>query len=100
MLVEITRTVKTKETIEIELPYFYKYDLMLDQCDSVVYGKITENDHRTIRITYQGRNVMVEVEGRRTDWRQIECYLTDEHKSNAREYAKAKAIAAEEVQSS
>lgn len=42
MQVEITKTVKQVEIIDIELPYYYKHNLMSDYRISVIYGKIDE----------------------------------------------------------
>jgi hypothetical protein len=40
--VEITKTTKEKVSVEVQLPYFYKHDLLPDDCDNVIYGKICE----------------------------------------------------------
>ena len=42
MQVEITKQVQQVEIIEVELPYYYKHDLMSDYGNSVIYGKIEE----------------------------------------------------------
>lgn len=99
MLVEITKTVRTRETVEVTLPYFYKHDLMLDECDSVIYGKIDEKERCSIRVTYQGNKTHVEIERNQVNWHSVGCYLADEYKSNAEEYAKAKELALKEIES-
>lgn len=48
MKIEIVRNVQTVETIEVEFPYYYEHDLMLDHADVVIYGKIEENVHTCI----------------------------------------------------
>lgn len=99
MLVEITKTVRTRETVEITLPHFYKHDLGAEGYDSVIYGKISEKEHRQIQITYRRNETTVEVERSGVNWNQIGCYLSDEFKSNADEYARAKSVALKEIES-
>lgn len=99
MIVEIIKTVHTRETVEVTLPYFYKHDLMLDECDSVIYGKIDEKERRSIQITHQGNKTHVEIERNKVDWHNVGFYLADEYKSNAEEYAKAKELAVKEIES-
>jgi len=97
MKLEIPRKIEQKETIEIEFPYYYKNDLLLDDVDSVIYGKIEEKRHTTIQVrnNYQGgRSFELEVEARGAA--SVACYMTDEYKSDEGEYlaAKAKLLAA------
>jgi hypothetical protein len=97
MKIEITRKIEQKEIIEIEFPYYYKHDLMLDESDSVIYGKIEEEKHTAIQISndYRGaEEFSVEVEKRKAVT--LDCYLTDEYKSDEAEYlaAKTKLLAA------
>lgn len=42
MQVEIIKIIQQVELIEVELPYYYKHDLMSDYGDSVIFGKIEE----------------------------------------------------------
>ena len=51
MKVEITKQVTKLEIIEVELPYYYKVDLMSDYDDSVIYGKIEEKLCTSIKET-------------------------------------------------
>jgi hypothetical protein len=51
MKIEIIKTIEQKEIIDVEFPYYYKYDLMLDHCDSIIYGKINKNSHYKIYCT-------------------------------------------------
>lgn len=99
MLIEIEKTVQVRETVEVVFPYFYKHDLMLDDCDSVIYGKIDEKEKRSIQITTRRKKISVEIERENVNWNSIGCYLADEYKSNAEEYAAAKAVAMKEVES-
>lgn len=98
MLVEVIKTMRMRETVEIELPYFYKHDLMMDECDSIIYGKIGEREHYSIQVTYHRDHADVKVERERTDWQHCSCYLGEEYKSNADEYAEAKALAIAAIQ--
>ncbi len=94
MKLEITRKIETKETIEIELPYYYKHDLMLDSDDSVIYGKVEEKKHTAIHVSRWGKCFDLEVEERNAA--SFACYMTDEYKGCEAEYlaAKAKLLAA------
>lgn len=51
MQVEITKQVPQTEIIEVELPYYYKHDLMSYCGDSIIYGKIEEKLHTSIQET-------------------------------------------------
>ena len=92
MKLEITRKIEQRETIEIELPYYYKHDLLLDDTDSVIYGKIEEKQCTKIRVhdNYQG-SVSFELEVEKIGAASAACYMTDEYKSNEAEYLDAKA---------
>lgn len=46
--IEIIETTRQKKTIFIEFPYYYEHDLMIDDGDSIIYGKIEEGFHTTI----------------------------------------------------
>jgi len=95
MKLEITRKVEQKEIVEIELPYYYKHDLMLDEVDVVIYGKVEENKCTAIQIS-QGRELEFELSVERRPAAQYGCYMADEYKSNEAEYlaAKVKLLAA------
>jgi Arc/MetJ family transcription regulator len=86
-----------RETIEIELPCYYKHELLLDDTDSVIYGKIEVNQCTTIQVRddYRGA-VSFELEVAKRGAASTACYMADEYKSNEGEYlaAKAKLIAA------
>jgi len=98
MKLEITRDVKQTETIEIEFPYYYKHDLMLDEVDSVIYGKIEEKRHTAIHVSfdYRSRERRFELEIEQRTAETLGCYMTEEHKGSEAEYldAKAKLLAA------
>lgn len=99
MKLEITRKIEQRETINIELPYYYKHDLLIDDMDSVIYGKIEEKQCTRIwvRDDYRG-SVSFEIEVEERGAASKSCYMTDEHKSNEDEYlaAKTKLLAAAE----
>jgi hypothetical protein len=101
MKLEVMRDVKQKETIEIEFPYYYKHDLMMDDSDSVIYGKVEERRQTTIHLSYDYRSKerSFELEINDIHAAALACYMTDEHKSSEAEYlaAKAKMLAAAEA---
>ena len=100
MKVEVIRTTKTKELVEIDLPYFYRHDLDLVDVDCAIYGKIGERWHTSVKVytdSFIGsRRFTVEKEP--TDWGRLSCYLADEYKSNATEYEGAKQMAIQTAQ--
>lgn len=49
MKIEITKRIEQIETIEVDLPYYYIYDLMSDYGESIIYGKIEERCHTSIK---------------------------------------------------
>ena len=101
MRVEVTKTIKTKETVDVTFPYYYKHDLMLDEGDFVIYGKIDEKEHVSIKISVSYRSDVrgVEVEKQTTNWHSVSCYLEDEYRSNVGEYEQAKSQAMEAIKS-
>jgi hypothetical protein len=98
MKFEITRMVEHKETVEVDLPFYYKHDLMLDEADVVIYGKVEEKQCTTIKISHRYSNLSNEfelsIENRPAS--AYGCYITDEYKSNEVEFlaAKTKLLAA------
>lgn len=97
MKLEIIRKVDRVEIIDIELPYYYKHDLMSDYSDSVIYGKIEEKLHTAIKVSYEYKGgIIFELESEKRNAAAMACYMTDEFKSSETEYlaAKAKMLAA------
>lgn len=91
MKLKIKRKIETEETIDIEFPYYYKHDLMLDEVDVIIYGKIEENKTTSIHISHNyrgGDNYELEIEKEPAS--NFSSYMTDEYKSNEAEYLKAK----------
>lgn len=101
MQVEVIKTIKTKETVDVTCPYYYKHHLMLDEGDVVIYGKIDEKEHVFIKlsVSYLSDVRSVEVEKQETDWHSVSCYLADKYRSNASEYQQAKSQAMDAIQS-
>lgn len=101
MKLEITRKAECKETVEIELPYYYKHDLMLDEADVVIYGKVEEKRCTTIKVSYgySSRSTEFELSIEDRQAAAYGCYMADEYKSSEAEYlaAKAKLLAAAEA---
>lgn len=91
MKLEITKTVTQKVEIEIDFPYYYKHDLMLDGADAVIFGKIEAKKCTTIGLTHHsGGDKSYELEIQRKEARNYACYMTAEHKSSEAEYLAAK----------
>ena len=100
MKVEVTRTTKTKETVEVNLPYYYRHDLDLVDVDCVIYGKIGEGWHTSIKVytdSFMGLSRFA-VEKEPTDWDRHSGYLDDQYKSKAIEYENAKQQAIQAAQ--
>jgi hypothetical protein len=57
MKIEITKQIKVKETIDIEFPYYFKIDLLLEHSDSIIYRKIDDNKCVSITVNqdFDGR---------------------------------------------
>lgn len=101
MKLEITRKVEHKETVEIDLPYYFKHDLMLDEADVVIYGKVEEKRCTSIKISHgygsHSNEFELSIEDRPAS--AYGCYMTDEYKSTETEYlaAREKLLAAAEA---
>lgn len=100
MKLEIIRKIEQKETIEIDLPYYFKHNLGLDEADVVIYGKVDENRCANIKIGYgygsHSHEFELSIEDRPAS--AYGCYMTDDYKSSEAEYlaAKAKLLSAAE----
>lgn len=92
MKIEITTTKRVKETIDVEFPYYYKHDLMIDYGENVIYGKITEDYAYAIQEikNYDGK-VAFELEKDTWDG----SYFKKEYKSTKKEYEAVKHRAVE-----
>lgn len=90
MQLEITRTESVREVIEIEFPYYYKHDLMLDESDAVIYGKVTVSNHTSIRVS-KGRSLEYELNLDKLPAQHYGCYMVDKYKSSESEFLAAKA---------
>lgn len=95
MQVEITRQVPQVEVIEVELPYYYKQDLMSDYSDSVIYGKIEEKLCTSIQETksYDDSEVKYEIEKEEHDSIKITGlanYFGKEYRSTKEEFESVK----------
>lgn len=90
MKISIKKTKTVEEIIDVEFPYYYKYDLMSDYSDTIIYGKIFENYEVTIKECNSYNNLMsYEIErDSRSD-----CYFEEQYKSNKDEFEAAKARA-------
>jgi len=91
MLIEITEKVEQKRTVDITFPYYYEHDLLLDECDSIIYGKIEENKHTTIQITDRYAFAQsAEIEVRKRPAKTLGCYMTPEYTSDESVFIDAK----------
>ena len=90
MIVEITKKVEVRETVDIEFPYYFRHDLSNDLSDSVIFGKIEERCITTIHITTQSDVTSVEVERSDQYFKYSSCYFDPQYKSSATAYAEAK----------
>ena len=92
MKLEIMKKVDSKVIVDIDFPFYYKYDLMPDDRDSVIFGKIEEDGHTSIHITHDCRtgtkSFEFEIEkGPAARW---SCWITDGTASDAGEFEKAR----------
>lgn len=89
----VKRTKEILEEVDVELPYYYKHDLMIDHTDIVIYGKIEADKITTIKIdTHPGRSDSCEIEVTKesfADRFNSHCYLAKEYVSNEQEYQQA-----------
>ncbi len=91
MKIEIEETSKKKKTVEIELPYFYKYVIYLDDCEIVIFGKIEESNLTTISEKENGANFEYQLEVEKiNNFINLSAYFSDEHKSSEKEFVSAK----------
>ena len=97
MKITITKFIKTQETIEVELPYYFKRNLDLDFDNKTIHGKI-EKDKTTYIAIQTFRTAYAEIEVRGASCQEFSCYLKDEYKSTKEEYEEAKGIALSLIQ--
>ena len=90
--IEVDKTVE-KENITIETPFYYKHDLMFDDCDSVTYGKIMDTCVVSVSKTdhYLNHEITFEFEiDERPRFQGYTAYMVDdEYKSSKEEYEAA-----------
>lgn len=92
MKLEITKSVQTKEIIEIEFPYYFKHDLMFDESNCIIYGKIEEEKCTKITIHDKFRDYSheYELEIEEVSAARFACYMVEKHKSCESEFIEAK----------
>ena len=93
MELKIKRTVEQEETINIDFPYYYKHDLLLDHSDTVIYGKIERDRYVSITVENNGLHgnpVRFELEIKIKSAEHLSCYMTDEYKGTEKEFLDAK----------
>lgn len=92
MKIEITKPVETTEVIEIELPYYFKWDLSdvsYTPVGYVIYGKIVENCQFLITHHLDDNKFVIEREDIK------EYYCKPEYKSSNKEFEAARSKALE-----
>lgn len=85
----ITKTIKQVEEIDVQVPYFYKHDFMLDDMDVVEYGMI-DNDHSVSIIKEENYRdgklkLTMDIEETGID-KACDSYFSEEYKSNEEEF--------------
>ncbi len=94
MKISITEEVSTVKIIDVDLPYFYKHDLMTQYGDSVIYGRIEETLHTSIQETlnFDG-SVTYEIEKEDHDSIKntgLASYFKSQYSSNQNEFEQVK----------
>ena len=94
MEIRVRRLIPQIETIEVELPYYYKHDLMNDYGGSIIYGKIEEKLYTSIHEIkgYDGKEAY-EIEKEKhlsIALRGLSSYFEDEHQSSREEFEAVK----------
>lgn len=92
MKLKLKRKKEVVEIIDIDFPYYYKCDFMMDESDCIAYGKIEKNKHTQITITeyYANLERRYELEIEKMQAESLECYIKDKYKSNKYEFETAK----------
>ena len=94
MKITLIKQIPQEVIIEVELPYYYKHDLMHDYGDSIIYGKIEEKLHTSIHEIkgYDGKE-SYEIEKEKHSsiaLRGLSSYFEDEHQSSKEEFEAVK----------
>ena len=94
MKIKLIKLIPQEAIIEVELPYYYKHDLMHDYGESIIYGKIEEKLHTSIHEDegYNGRKTyeIEEKEHYSIATSGLATYFEDEHQSSREEFEAAK----------
>ena len=87
--IEVKKVVE-KEKITIQTPFYYKFDLMPDEYDSIIYGKITDSCIVSVQKTdrYLDHEITFEFEiDERPHFQSYSDYMIEkQHKSSKEEY--------------
>lgn len=86
-----------QETVEVELPVYYRQDVGFDGVESGIYGMITDTTHASIHLTERCNDpkaaIKVELSCERPDWRELSGYLDSDYSSSKEIFLKAYAVA-------
>jgi hypothetical protein len=88
MKIDITKIIAVNKTIEIDYPYYYKDDRMLDHARNVVFGKIVDDIVYEIEYyeSYRGGGISYSL----TKDDRNDRYFDEEYRSTEQEYNDAK----------
>ena len=94
MEITLIKQIPQIETIEVELPHYYKHDLTDDYSDLIIYGKIEEKLHTSFHETkrYDGMEAY-EIEKERHSSIEnsgLSDYFDEEYQSNKEEFEAVK----------
>lgn len=92
MKVIIIETKKSEKQIDVDMPYYYKHDLMCDRGDSIIYGRVDEKIHTSIQeSSFDRTSYEVTIESHISIKNSgLSCYFTPEYQSSQEEYNNAK----------
>lgn len=92
MKVSITKTIRTTETVDVEFPFYYKNDMLLDNCDYIIYGKIEQMLHTKIHVVnnHRDKRFDFQLEHEKPNFHSIGCYFEVDYASSEAEYLDAK----------
>ena len=90
--IEVEKFTETEKVI-IPTPFYYKHDLMIEECDSIIYGKIMDDCVISVQKTdhYLNHEITFEFEvEERPRFQGYNAYMVDEeYKSSKEEYEAA-----------
>lgn len=91
MKLQIQRTARITETIDVALPHYYK-DAALDDAGSAIYGKVDATRHTSIEVSFDrwSRTETFRLEIEHCEAATLGDYMTEKYRSDEAEYLAAK----------